>query len=108
MVIGTYQVFTLKGRRANMEVSLGPLSFDQELKFAFPVFSEHFEERDVRTPRGDLAGRDRWGYLKSGDRWRRLRFFSGEEVGYRPASPKEASLFDHVVSSACLLPATDH
>jgi hypothetical protein len=79
-----------------------------ELKSAFPVFSEHVKERHVNTPQGSSVGKDRWGYLSSGERWRYVTFSSGDAVGYRPIRPEEASLLDQVISSACLLPARDH
>jgi hypothetical protein len=104
---GMLYVVTLKSRSTNMVVWRDDGIFN-ELKSAFPVFSEHVEERVVRTPTGHIVGEDRWGYLKSGERWRYVTFSRGDAVGYRPTRPKEASLLDQAISSACLLPASDH
>jgi hypothetical protein len=104
---GTLHVVTLKDRSTNIVIWHDDDIFN-ELKSAFPVFSEHVEERDVRTPIGRLVGKDRWGYLKSGERWRYVTFSGGDAVGYRPTHPKEASLLDQVINSACLLPASEH
>jgi hypothetical protein len=102
---GMLSVVTLKGGSANMLIWDGGTSFDEEFNRAIPVFSAHVEERDVRTPKGRVVGKDRWGYLKSGERWRHVRFSWGDEVEYRPVSPKQARLLDQVINSACLLPA---
>jgi hypothetical protein len=50
MAIGTYHLVTLKDGSSNLEIGFGSLSLDRELNAAFPVFSVHVEERDVRTP----------------------------------------------------------
>lgn len=105
MAIGTYHLVTLKDGSSNLEIGFGSLSLDRELNAAFPVFSVHVEERDVRTPGGRVIGKDRWGFLKSRERWRIVRFSGGDEIGYRPVGAKEAMLFDQVVRSACLIPA---
>ena len=76
----------------------------KELGSAFPTFSEHVEERDVRNSVGVVIGKDRWGYLKSGDRWRLVRFAWGEEVGYRPTPARTAVMWDQVIRTACLSP----
>ena len=106
MVIGTYHAVALRGSSTNLEIGYGALNLDRELSAAFPVFSTHREERDVRTPGGRVIGKDRWGFLKSGERWRIVRFSGGDEIGYRPVGTKEAGLFDQVVNSACVMPTT--
>jgi hypothetical protein len=99
--------------RVRMVIS-DQIYFEQDLQSVWPVFSEHFEERDVRDAYGRVAGSDRWGYWKNGEdkwgnltsgkRWRLIKFAGGEEVGYLPTSPQEALLFDQIINSACLLP----
>jgi len=71
------------------------------MKDAFPVFSQHVEEREVRFPDGSIAGRDLSGQLKSGERWRYVTFQAGDAAGYRPAPASDARLFDQVLGSAC-------
>lgn len=88
-----------------LEISVWGLAFERQLEFAWPVFSEHVEERNVPTAQGGVAGTDRWGYLKTGERWRFIRFGRTEEVGYLPVPDREAKLFDDIISSACF-PAT--
>jgi hypothetical protein len=61
---GTLYVVTLKRRSANIVIwHGGGDEIFRELNFAFPVFSEHVEDRDVRAVKGTLAGKDHWGYL---------------------------------------------
>lgn len=100
---GTLYVVTLKGSSENLVIWRDDNIFS-ELRSAFPVFSEHVEERDIRTPKCRLVGKDRWGYLKDGDQWRYVRFFVGDAVGYRPLPSKQAGLLDQVISSACVSP----
>jgi hypothetical protein len=98
---GMLYVVKLKHADANIVVWRDDDVF-RDLKTAFPVFSEHVEERNIRTSKERLVGTDRWGYLKSGERWRYVRFSSGDAAGYGPTPPKEASMLDQVVGSACL------
>jgi hypothetical protein len=98
---GMLYVVKLKDADANVVVWHDDNVF-RDLKTAFPVFSEHVEERNIRTTKERLVGTDRWGYLKSGERWRYVRFSSGDAAGYGPTLPKEASMLDQVVGSACL------
>jgi hypothetical protein len=95
-------VVTVKNRSMNsMQISNWFLPFEWDSKIAWPVFSEHMEERDVRNIYGNVLGKERWGYFKTGDRWRLIKFAGKEEVGYPPMPLKEAQLFDQVISSAC-------
>lgn len=73
----------------------------QGLAGAFPLFSRHVGEREVRFADGRVAGGDRWGELKSGERWRYVTFHSGDAAGYRPVPLGDARWFDQVLGSAC-------
>jgi hypothetical protein len=73
----------------------------RELEVAYPTFSKHVGERTMRDAEGRNFGTDRWGYLQSGERWRQVRFSTGEHVGYKPLPPRQADLLDQIVSSAC-------
>jgi len=82
---------------------------ERELQSQWPVFSERVEERDVRNTSGRVAGKDRWGYFRSGAQWkcwRLVTFAAGGEAGYLPTPPEVAQLFDQVISSACFSAAT--
>ena len=97
---GTLYVIKLKDADANMMIWRDDGVF-RDLKIAYPVFSEQIEERNIRDETGRNFGTDRWGYLQSGERWRYVRFSTGDAVGYEPTFPKQASLLDQVVYSAC-------
>jgi hypothetical protein len=100
MPAGTLYVVKLTDADANIVVWRDDDIF-RDLKTAYPVFSEHVEERNIRDARGRIFGRDRWGYLQSGERWRYVRFSTGDAVGYEPTPLKQANLLDQVVNSAC-------
>lgn len=101
MPAGTLYVVKLRSSDANLLIWHDDEIF-RNLKSAWPVFSKHFEERKIRSRSGQIFGTDRWGYLNSGMRWRYVVFSTGDATGYEPSSPREASLLDQVVSSACL------
>ena len=96
----TVYVVKLRGSKTNMVIGGDGVTF-RNLETAYPVFSEHVEERKIRDATGRSFGTDRWGYLQSGERWRHVRFSTGDAAGYEPMSPKQAILFDQVVDSAC-------
>ncbi len=96
----TSYVVKLKDADASMVVGHDDEIF-RNLKIAYPVFSEHVEERNIRGATGRIFGTDRWGYLQSGERWRYVRFSTGAVVGYEPTHPEQADLLDQVVNSAC-------
>ena len=97
---GTLYVVTLKNGRNNMVVWQNDEIFS-ELKSGV---SNPVGERQIRSTNGIIVGEDRWGYLNDGDRWRYVRFFIGDAVGYQPVSPRQAALFDQIISSACVSP----
>ncbi len=100
---GTIYTVTFKDRAEYMAVGQDD-GFFNELKNAFPVFSRHVGKDNVRTREGRIVGKDSWGDLNGGDRWRYVTFPDGDAVGYRPMRPGEARLFDEVINSACLSP----
>jgi hypothetical protein len=97
---GTLYVVKLRDSDANIAVWRDDDIF-RDLKTAYSVFSEHVEERSIRDATGRISGTDHWGYLQSGERWRYVRFSSGDAAGYKPTPPKQAKLLDQVVNSAC-------
>lgn len=95
-----FYVLRLKDSAAVMVIAHDDGIWD-DLKNAFPVFSRRIEERTIRTANRRSIGTDHRAYLRSGERWRYVRFSTGDAVGYRPIPPKEAELFDQVIGSAC-------
>jgi len=85
---------------AKLVVSPDPGDF-RDLEVAYPTFSQHVGERTMRDAEGRSFGMDRWGYLQSGERWRYVKFSTGDRVGYEPLPPRQADLLDQIVSSAC-------
>jgi hypothetical protein len=53
----------------------------RDLKNAYPIFSKHIEERTIHDATGRNFGTDRWGYLQTGERWRYVKFSTGDAVG---------------------------
>jgi hypothetical protein len=96
---------TRKGENATMEVADGgSLSFTKS-DTAFRLFSQHSVARDVHSAQGQVVGKDQWGYLSTGESWRHVTFSWGDEIGYKPLTPRDAKALDEVIGSACLLSA---
>jgi len=100
---GKVHLVTVRGRNEGLEISNFDLSFEKEL-VGFSAHSVHVYQSAIRTSHGRKIGEDHWGYLKTGERWRYLRFIRAEEDGYRPMLPEYADLLDKVINSACLAP----
>jgi hypothetical protein len=73
----------------------------RDLKIAYPVFSDQIGQRIIRDATERIFGSGHWGYLQSGERWRYVKFSTGNVVGYEPTLPKQASPLDQVLNSAC-------
>jgi hypothetical protein len=97
---GKLYVVKQKGTNANLVVWHDEDAL-KDLKTPFPVISEHLESRPIRTVKGRVVGEDRWGYLKSGERWRYVRFFAGDAVGYSPVPPNRTGGLDQIIGTAC-------
>lgn len=112
-----YYVTAKDAGASTLEISNGPTDFGNALNNAWPFLAAHFYralpsgpldslegygERYVRDVHGTVIGKDRWGYVKSGKRWRLVKSFGREEAGYPPTPPREAKLFDQIISSACV------
>ena len=96
-------VVTLNGAtRVKLVISPDDADF-RDLQTAYPTFSENVEERIVQDFEGHSFGTDRWGYLHNGERWRLVKFNTGDRAGYEPLPTAQADLLDQVVNSACLL-----
>ena len=97
---GTMYVVKLRDGDAHIVVWRDDSVF-RDLKNAYPIFSKHIEERTIRDATGRSFGTDQWGYLQTGERWRYVKFSTGDAVGYKPRPPKEANLLDQLINSAC-------
>jgi len=89
------------GSVSELQISAGAIPIERDLQFAWPVFSKHIEQRVVHYSYGSVVSMERWGYLKTGDRWRYVKFAGGGEAGYLPTHEKNAQLFDQIINSAC-------
>jgi hypothetical protein len=97
---GMMYVVKLRDGDAHISVSRDDDVF-RDLKNAYPILSKHIEERPIHDEIGRRFGTDRWGYLQNGERWRYVKFSTGDAVGYEPTPAKQANLLDEVVNSAC-------
>jgi hypothetical protein len=97
-------VVTLNGH-AKAKLMISADDDFRDLEVAYPTFSKNVEERIVQDSKGHNFGMDRWGYLQNGERWRYVKFNTGDSVGYEPLPARQADLLDQVVNSACLVPA---
>ena len=97
---GTMYVVKLRDGDAHVVVWRNDDVF-RDLKNAYPIFSKQIKERAIRDATGQSFGKDQWGYLQTGERWRYVEFSTGDAAGYEPTPPKQANLLDQVVNSAC-------
>jgi hypothetical protein len=90
---------------AKAELIISPDSSDfLDLLRTYPTFSKTVGERDVQDAKGEKFGKDRWGYLPSGERWRYVRFSTGDRVAYQPLAPQVADKLDEIIGTACFVP----
>lgn len=73
----------------------------ENIEKPFAVFSEDLHERNILGANGGSVGTDHWGSLKSGERWRFVKFLNGDDAAYLPTTPTEAISLDQVIGSAC-------
>jgi hypothetical protein len=97
---GKFYTMTLRNSSSNLVVWHDD-GIWTDLRSTFPIFSRRIEERSVLSSKERSVGSDRWGYLKSGQRWRYVAFLNHDAIGYRPAPLDEADLMDQVINSAC-------
>jgi|GEM_PF-5907739 len=87
-----------------LDISFGQRPIENMAEDPTLLLSDHVDERRVFDDQGHPIGDDYWGYLKSGERWRRVRLFKGGVVAkYGLVNEKDARLFDRVISTGCLL-----
>lgn len=67
------------------------------------TFSTHVERRTIFDNHRKPVGQDTWGYLSSGERWRRVHLKGFAHLKYGLVQANEAERFDQVISSACLV-----
>ena len=98
---GAVYIVKLRDGDAHVVVAWRDDDVFKDLEKAYPIFSKHIEERAIRDATGQRLGTDKWGYLQTGERWRYVKFSTGDAAGYEPTPPKQANLLDQVVNSAC-------
>jgi hypothetical protein len=64
---------------------------------------ERLETREILDSSGHSIGKDYWGYLETGERWRRVSLVGGIVAKYSFISKKDAALFDRAINSVCIL-----
>lgn len=98
--------FDLKPKNSvsGLDISFGGDTMESMAVDPARVFSSHVEQRSIFDDKGHMIGEDYWGYLNSGERWRRVRL-SGWVAKYGFVKKKDAELFDQVINSVCILSA---
>ena len=102
-----FRLSPTRGQSA-LNISFGPQEWpgaDSMASDRAAVFSEHVEKRNVFDTQGQLMGEDSWGYLSSGERWRRMRLRGFVYANYDFADESDSAAFDRIINSACLLSA---
>jgi len=90
-----------KNSKSLLEISFGrPL--DNMAVEPVRIFSSHVEKRSIFDDKGLAIGEDSWGYLSSGERWRKVQFRGMVGAKYSLVNESEAELFDRVINSACV------
>lgn len=95
--------FDLKQKTGSskMQIDYGPAAALAAVDPAV-VFSSDVQKRTIFNSSGKPVGQDTWGYLSSGERWRRVHFKGFVHVKYDFVQAKEAERFDRVINSACV------
>ena len=92
--------------KSGLNISFGPLDI-REGTVSDPdtTVLNHLEKRTVVDQAERPIGEDYWGYLNSGEHWRRVWFFKGGILAkYGFVRKEDAEMFDRVIESACILP----
>ena len=71
------------------------------------VNSVSVQQRPIISSEGQLVGLDSSGRLQDGTAWRQI-FVSGEGARYSKASDEDATFFNQVIDSFCLIPYPAH
>jgi len=93
-------VIKLKSRKSFVSLWFGPYAFNPEPNDALLHDSISITQRTIETPSGERVGKDSFGQLRNGDKWRHFFVAIGDGAEYR-ASAADSSLLDKVVNSAC-------
>jgi hypothetical protein len=93
------------GGKSGLNISFGPLNLSEgTVSDPDAAFLEHLEKRTIVDETGHPVGEDHWGYLETGERWRRVWLFKGGILAkYGFVGKNYAETFDRVIESACLL-----
>jgi hypothetical protein len=96
-------VIKLKSSKSFVSFWFGPYAFPSDPDDDLLLDSVSIMERNVKTSDGKDFGRDSFGQLHNGEKWRHLWIAIADGAEYR-ASSAEAALLDQVVDSACIIP----
>jgi len=90
----------LKSSKSIISLWFGPYAFNPEPDNDLLHDSVSITQRNIETPDGERVGKDSFGQLRNGDKWRHFYVAIGNGAKYR-ASAADAPLLDKVVNSAC-------
>jgi hypothetical protein len=92
-----------KSGKAALELWFGPYAFQYTPDDELFLNSATFDQRNLVRPEWGVVGRDSWGQLKTGGRWRSTGGM-GSGARYWEASPEDARVFDEIIDSICWTP----
>ena len=90
----------LKSSKSFASLWFGPYAFNPEPGDDLLHDSVSITQRDIETPDRERVGKDSFGLLSNGDKWRHFYVAIADGAEYR-ASAADALLLDRVVNSAC-------
>jgi hypothetical protein len=93
-----------KTGEAHLELWFGPYAMESDPDNDLVINSVNFAQRNVVDANGGVAGKDSWGNLRSEGSWRQTAVSTQGGSIYRNARPQDATLFDQIVNSICLVP----
>jgi hypothetical protein len=93
-------VIKLKSSKSFVSLWFGPYAFNSDPDDDLLLDSSSITERNVKTSEGEDYGRDSFGQLHNGDKWRHLWIAIADGAEYH-ASSADAALLDQIVNSAC-------
>ncbi|MGB2644858.1 MAG: hypothetical protein WBG02_19840 [Candidatus Acidiferrum sp.] len=90
----------LKSSKSFVSLWFGPYAFNPEPSEDLLHDSVSIAQRNIETPDGERVGKDIFGQLPNGDKWRHFYVTIADGAEYR-ASADDAPLLDKIVNSAC-------
>lgn len=100
-------VIKRKGGKGFLELWFGGHAMDVDPEDDLVVNSVSVQQRPIISSEGQLVGLDSSGRLQDGTAWRQI-FVSGKGARYSKASDEDATFFNQVIDSFCLIPYPAH